>query len=585
MRNRAGWLALSVLAAATLLMVFFVLPRISDDGQQLSEAINNAGETVKDAVSEKTQAPEAAKEQPAEVASAPSSSAPADASGDATAPHQTAPAANPPSEAAAASIVPAFDILRVEPNGSAVIAGRAEPDAMVEVASGDKIVAAVKAGPSGDFALVLDQPLAAGDHELVLRATGKAGQTVVSEETATVSVPENSDGKLLAMVTKPGKASRLINVPAAGTEPSATPASAGDGTASSPVLPALPGAASDLVAAAPPIIAPDVSPDASEAPTGAADIQVTAVEIEGSRLFIAGRAPSGASLLGFANDQSIGRAKATDEGNFVIEGSIDLPVGNHIIGVELLDSAGKTALRVEVPFNRPAGAQVAAVAGQEGPGSVSAIDGGAFDKLRNEAGRAFALLKGLYQDGRQPMPEELAAARSATAIGLKSLSEYRLPAGAGAAARDIVEQTAKQASEALAALDGLPPGPEAIAAKLPELASTIEAAVGPVIAESAENGDAGAAQQQTAEAGPKTIEQAPLTQARNSVIIRRGDTLWQISRRVYGQGVRYTTIYLANQDQITNPDLIEPGQIFGVPDEALPDAEELHRKRLQKQQR
>ena len=50
-----------------------------------------------------------------------------------------------------------------------------------------------------------------------------------------------------------------------------------------------------------------------------------------------------------------------------------------------------------------------------------------------------------------------------------------------------------------------------------------------------------------------------------AVIIRRGDTLWQISRRVYGHGVRYSTIYLANQDQIEDPDLIWPGQIFAVP--------------------
>ncbi len=64
------------------------------------------------------------------------------------------------------------------------------------------------------------------------------------------------------------------------------------------------------------------------------------------------------------------------------------------------------------------------------------------------------------------------------------------------------------------------------------------------------------------------------------MIIRRGDTLWQISRRVYGQGVRYTTIYLANQQQIQNPDLIEPGQIFDVPEKALPNAEEIHRNRL-----
>ena len=86
-----------------------------------------------------------------------------------------------------------------------------------------------------------------------------------------------------------------------------------------------------------------------------------------------------------------------------------------------------------------------------------------------------------------------------------------------------------------------------------------------------------------ATAEPKTTEQAPLQESKTSVIIRRGDTLWQISRRVYGKGIRYTTIYLANEDQITNPDKISPGQIFGVPDKAQPDAdaEAVHRKHLQ----
>jgi nucleoid-associated protein YgaU len=56
-----------------------------------------------------------------------------------------------------------------------------------------------------------------------------------------------------------------------------------------------------------------------------------------------------------------------------------------------------------------------------------------------------------------------------------------------------------------------------------------------------------------------------LEHADSAVIIRRRDTLWRISRRVYGQGVRYSTIYLANQDQIRNPDRIWPGQVFKVP--------------------
>ncbi|RWQ32574.1 MAG: LysM peptidoglycan-binding domain-containing protein, partial [Mesorhizobium sp.] len=57
-----------------------------------------------------------------------------------------------------------------------------------------------------------------------------------------------------------------------------------------------------------------------------------------------------------------------------------------------------------------------------------------------------------------------------------------------------------------------------------------------------------------------------LEHADSAVIIRRHDTLWRISRRVYGQGVRYSTIYLANQDQIRNPDRIWPGQVFKVPE-------------------
>ncbi|TIS32620.1 MAG: LysM peptidoglycan-binding domain-containing protein, partial [Mesorhizobium sp.] len=63
---------------------------------------------------------------------------------------------------------------------------------------------------------------------------------------------------------------------------------------------------------------------------------------------------------------------------------------------------------------------------------------------------------------------------------------------------------------------------------------------------------------------PETM--APkLEHADGAVIIRRNDTLWRISRRVYGHGVRYSTIYLANQDQIRNPDRIWPGQVFKVP--------------------
>jgi nucleoid-associated protein YgaU len=51
-------------------------------------------------------------------------------------------------------------------------------------------------------------------------------------------------------------------------------------------------------------------------------------------------------------------------------------------------------------------------------------------------------------------------------------------------------------------------------------------------------------------------------------IIRRGDNLWTIARRVYGEGLKYTTIYEANTGQIRNPNRIYPGQVFDLPEGA-----------------
>ena len=51
-----------------------------------------------------------------------------------------------------------------------------------------------------------------------------------------------------------------------------------------------------------------------------------------------------------------------------------------------------------------------------------------------------------------------------------------------------------------------------------------------------------------------------------SAIVQPGNSLWRIARRVYGEGMEYTVIYQANQDQIRDPDLIFPGQIFNLPD-------------------
>ena len=57
----------------------------------------------------------------------------------------------------------------------------------------------------------------------------------------------------------------------------------------------------------------------------------------------------------------------------------------------------------------------------------------------------------------------------------------------------------------------------------------------------------------------------PGTGDTSRVVIVRGDSLWNIARAHYGTGFQHTLIYGANKDQIRNPDLIYPGQVFSLP--------------------
>jgi hypothetical protein len=50
------------------------------------------------------------------------------------------------------------------------------------------------------------------------------------------------------------------------------------------------------------------------------------------------------------------------------------------------------------------------------------------------------------------------------------------------------------------------------------------------------------------------------------MVIHKGDALWRIAYRAYGQGVRYVDIFKRNNERINDPNLIFPNQIFAIPD-------------------
>ncbi|SHG79543.1 LysM domain-containing protein [Cognatiyoonia sediminum] len=48
--------------------------------------------------------------------------------------------------------------------------------------------------------------------------------------------------------------------------------------------------------------------------------------------------------------------------------------------------------------------------------------------------------------------------------------------------------------------------------------------------------------------------------------VQPGATLWAIAREQFGEGILYVAVYEANKDQIRDPDLIYPGQVFKIPE-------------------
>ncbi len=65
--------------------------------------------------------------------------------------------------------------------------------------------------------------------------------------------------------------------------------------------------------------------------------------------------------------------------------------------------------------------------------------------------------------------------------------------------------------------------------------------------------------QRTTESSP-----APTTKNKTYTVVK-GDTLWAIAKKFYGNGSKYTIIFNANKDKIKNPNLIYVGQVLTIP--------------------
>lgn len=237
---------------------------------------------------------------------------------------------------------PSFDVVRVEPSGESVIAGRGAPGAMVEMLRSGEVFARSLADPSGLFALV-PAPLPPGSHEIVLRSIAPNGTRSRSRESVTVVIGERRDARPLVTLNAPDKPTVVLSTPEAEPPPDFPDAVAG-----------VPTGQADLAARSGP-----TGPDSSPAPRR--PVQVVTVESEeGGRLFVSGKAAPGSTIRLYLNETLIAPGSAGGDGRVSFAIGRGIRPGDYRVRLDDVDPvSGEVKSRAEVVFIVPAPLTVA----------------------------------------------------------------------------------------------------------------------------------------------------------------------------------------------------------------------------------
>lgn len=277
---------------------------------------------------------------------------------------------------------PSFDLVRIEADGSATVAGRALPASEVEIRIDGEPLERVAVGRGGQFAQLFSIPPAESPRVLSLAMFPASGEPVLSEDQvilAPVSVPVADQEEALPEMSHQGDApvvAEVEEVEESAAPPDAAPLDGAQGVAlsTSAPAPALGPDAASQPSVPPPAQASGLAPAAQEsapavvlagrdgvrvlqAPAAADTIKNVALDVisysEGGEVQLAGRARVPGFVRIYLNNDAIHDANVREDGNWQVE----LPgvkSGVYTLRVDELNPEGKVRSRIETPFRREA---------------------------------------------------------------------------------------------------------------------------------------------------------------------------------------------------------------------------------------
>lgn len=200
---------------------------------------------------------------------------------------------------------PTFDVVRVNHQGNAVMAGRAHPSSTVEVLDGENVFGTVTADIRGEWVFVPAKVLEVGEHKLGLRMLVKDRDPVLSEHIVLIQVPERGGDALALKVPRDGIGpSEVLQKPGLQTN--------GAGTS----------------------------------------LSIDSVDYGSGGLSISGQAEPGGVVQLYIDNNFIGRTNADENGRWSLTPKAEITPGNYKLRADQVDEKMKVVQRVEIPFQR-----------------------------------------------------------------------------------------------------------------------------------------------------------------------------------------------------------------------------------------
>jgi nucleoid-associated protein YgaU len=465
--------------------------------------------------------------------------------------HAGHPSAPPP---VAAANAPSFDIVRAEPSGAIMAAGRADPDATVHVLADGKVLGTAKADENGEWVAEPAEPLKKGDYTITLEAVpGKGGAPVASRDQVAISIEGGKEKPLVAILSEE-KPAKLVQQPETKVAAAEKPA------------PAAPASATKHPSPAPKLA--EVAPEAARTSP-----------VAGPKM--AGAAPPKAAEASPAVKLAKPQTQAAAETRREAAKPQAVPPSVAIASADYAESGGSG--RLVIGGTGTAGSEVGVYVDNDLAGTVPVKPDGSwsFEHARKMEDRQYSIRADL-------------AGKSASGVAARAEIEFEpAPPEDVANGRNIAENPSASTSAPaessrtpkVAAAE--PPRPQtgtvasAPSASVPPRHAELEAKPEENQLQAAEEASPPSRSEASAETDEPALAQAVPVRApvkkrhharrhnhsssSRTVIVRRGDTLWDIASRYYGRGFRFTRIYRSNRGQIRDPNLIYPRQRITLP--------------------